>query len=287
MTYDNNENRTLDMPDIALPFFAYGIFKPGQLAYSKIRNHVYKTEDVEIKYGMRIRDGVPILIDDEKDYFRTNGVIMTFRQGQEEQSYRIISKTLLAKLYEWKVIEIDGVYVNVVFGVNPKKGSNFIEDSRQRVSYDGKENPLFSDALDLIERSLNQERNPYRIESFFELQMSFMMLWSAINRFSSLKYNQKFEIENYKKFARQKSFRHSIKQFEDRRHEPIYSTDDLEIHEFDAEDPIKTLFYYYTFRCNVVHRGKTAGEDYDKVEQATRELLLIFGNVLSDAFAES
>lgn len=59
MTYDDNENRTLDMPDIALPFFAYGIFKPGQLAHSKIRNHVEKTEDAEINYGMRIREGCP------------------------------------------------------------------------------------------------------------------------------------------------------------------------------------------------------------------------------------
>lgn len=229
---------------------------------------------------------MPVLIDDEKEYLHTKGVIMTFRQGQEAQSYNVICKTLLAKLYEWKTIEIDGVDVNVLFGVDPKKGSNFIEDPRQRVSYDGKDDPLFSNVLDLIERNLNQERNPYRIESFFELQMNFMMLWSAINRFSSLKYNQKFEIDNYRKFARQKSFRNSIKQFEDRRHEPIYSTDDLEIHEFDADDPIKTLFYYYTFRCNVVHRGKTAGGDYDKLKQATEELLFIFRNVLSDAFEE-
>ena len=58
---NNNEKRTLDLPDdIDLPFFAYGIFKPGQLAYSKIRNHVDENiNNVEINYLMKTRDGVP------------------------------------------------------------------------------------------------------------------------------------------------------------------------------------------------------------------------------------
>lgn len=39
--HKNKEKKTLNPPDnTELEFFAYGIFKPGQLAYSKIRNHV-------------------------------------------------------------------------------------------------------------------------------------------------------------------------------------------------------------------------------------------------------
>lgn len=33
------EERTLELPDdISLPFFAYGIFKPGQIAHPKLKD---------------------------------------------------------------------------------------------------------------------------------------------------------------------------------------------------------------------------------------------------------
>ena len=73
----NNQRIPLGPPaDTSLPFFAYGIFKPKQLAYSKIRNHVDEEMliNAEVNYGMKIRDGVPILIDKE-GRGHTNGFI--------------------------------------------------------------------------------------------------------------------------------------------------------------------------------------------------------------------
>ena len=92
MTDENNEERTLGLPnDTKLPFFAYGIFKPGQLAYSKIKNHVNKhIDNAEINYLMKIRDGVPILIDEENDNFHTKGSIITFKEGQKEKAYTVL-----------------------------------------------------------------------------------------------------------------------------------------------------------------------------------------------------
>ena len=42
----HKEKKTLKLPNnIDLAFFAYGIFKPGQLAHSKIKNHIDKIEN--------------------------------------------------------------------------------------------------------------------------------------------------------------------------------------------------------------------------------------------------
>ena len=284
---DYKEKRTLDLPDTELPFFAYGIFKPGQLAYSKIRNHVDEIEDAKINYQMKHRDGVPIIINDQRNHYLTKGFIITFKKGQEEETYLLISKTLLKELYEWKTIEINGKQVNVLFGVNPTKGSDPIEFPEERVEFNGKNDPLFDEALKLIKKNLNTDKNSHRIESFFELQMNYMLLWSAIDRFSSLKYNKQRQIENLERFARQKEFKECIKKFKDSYHRPVYSTDDLEIHEFNAEDYKETLHYYYTLRCNVVHRGKSTSSDYSMLKQATEELLEIFKNIIENTFCEN
>ena len=284
----NHEDRhkTLDLPDdIYLPFFAYGIFKPGQLAYSKIKRHVKDHfDDAEINYEMRHRDGVPILIDGKKDYHLTKGSVITFRQGHEKNAYEIISKTLLQTLYEWKTITINGIEVNILFGVNPKNGSDYIEDSEEQINFDGKRDPLFSDALELIERNLNSDKDPWNAESFFELQMNYMLLWSAIERFSSIKYNKRVKKWNNERFAKEKAFKDGIKEYKDKHHRPVYSTEDLKIHKFNAEDPYETLLYYYTLRCNVVHRGKAMIGDYEMLKTAAAELLEIFREVLEDSF---
>ena len=289
MTYnDYNEERTLDLPDdIDLPFFAYGIFKPGQLAHSKIRNLVDNHSDnVEIHYEMKIRDGVPILIDKESDYYLTKGSLITFKEDKKKWAYKIISRSLLRKLYEWDTVEIDGKTVNILFGVDPDNGSNYIEDNYQRISYDGKKDPFFDEALKLIERNLNSIEFSWKPESFFELQMNYMLLWSAIERYSSLKYNKRKKKWNNEKFADEKAFKEGIKRYEDTRHQPVYSTEDLKIHEFNADDPYETLKYYYTLRCNVVHRGKSMHGDYYMLKTATKELSEIFNDILNDTFDE-
>ena len=285
----HKEKKTLKLPNnIDLAFFAYGIFKPGQLAHSKIKNHIDKIENnVEINYQMKHRDGVPILIDKQSDYSHTNGSIITFKKGQKKQSYQIICNTLLKNLYKWKTIEINRKEVNILFGVDPKNGSDSIEDPDERVNFDGKNDPLFKEALKLIEKNLNTDKNTHKIKSFFELQMNYMLLWSAIDRFSSLKYNKRKKSWNNEKFAKENAFKEGIKKYKENYHKPVYSTEDLVVHEFDAEDHIETIKYYYTLRCNVVHRGKATVGDYSMLKTATEELLEIFKNILKNTFDET
>lgn len=283
---NNFEYRTLELPDdISLPFFAYGIFKPRQVAYSKIKNHVdaNKIRPVKVNYLMKHRDGVPILVDGEREYHNTEGTLLTFRPGHENDAYHTIARTLSEKLYEWKIIMINGKEVNALFGVNPDYGSDDIESRAERINFNGKNDPFFDDALRLIEKNLNSNSHSSGLEPFFELQMNYMLLWSAIERYSSIKYN-KSKGENIRRFAKQKAFREGIKKFEDEYHHPVFSTDDLKMHEFNADDENETIYYYYTFRCNIVHRGKSMRSDYVMLKQATEELLEIFKDVLKDTF---
>ena len=55
---------------------------------------------------------------------------------------------------------------------------------------------------------------------------------------------------------------------------------------FHPNDSYRTINYYYTFRCNVVHRGKASISDYRMLETVTKELLEIFKNALEDTWNE-
>ena len=202
-------------------------------------------------YQMKLRDGVPILIDNQRDYNQTKGYIITFKKARKD---RLIKQSAIRYLYEWKTIEINGNDVNILFGVDPENGSDHIEDPKERVSFNGKNDPLFKEALELIEKNLNTDKNSHKIKSFFELQMNYMLLWSAIDRFSSLKYNKQYKSWNNEKFSKERAFKEGIKKYGNEPHILVYSTEDLVVHEFNAKDPLETIKYYYTLRCNVVHR---------------------------------
>ena len=280
------EDRTLELPDdINLPFFAYGIFKPGQIAHPKIKRFVDEyTDNVKISYLMKHRDGVPILIEGENERFQTEGTIIKFKEGKQRKAYGTISKTELRKLYEWKTISINGETVNVLFGVNPENGSDYIENKKESICFDGKNDPLFKEAIELIEENLKSSEHSWKAENFFKLQMNYILLWSAIERYSSIKYNKPLKKWNNEQFAKEKEFEKGIKKFKGKRHMPVYSTEDLKMYEFDADDAFKTLNYYYTFRCNIVHRGKSMYNDYKMLKTAADELLEIFKNILEDTF---
>lgn len=103
---DKENKNILNMPrDTDLDFFAYGILKPGQIAYSKIKDYVDEKTKTMIDYPMKHRDGVPILINKKQSRKQTNGYILHFNDN--EKAYKIISESLSRRLYKWNTIEID------------------------------------------------------------------------------------------------------------------------------------------------------------------------------------
>ena len=289
---DNVKSNNLKIPkDINLPFFAYGILKPGEIAYSNIKELIDVKDEAVINYGMKHRDGVPILLSKENEGARTEGYVFHFNENEE--AYKIICQTISNKLYEWGTINIktekvgtEKVKVNVLFGKKPDHGSNPIESESDRKSYTGKNDPLFKDGIQLIKNNLESEHFNWEC-GFFKLQMNYMLLWSAIDRYCKLKYNKEKEHENREELSKDKLFKEALCNFtKGQNYRPVYTTDDLTKREFDINNPKDCINYYYTLRCNIVHRGKSSISDVSLLEQATKDLLNIFEYILKGTFNE-
>lgn len=122
-------------------------------------------------------------------------------------------------------------------------------------------------------------------KGFFNLQMNYMLLWSAIDRYCKLRYNKEKEYENRIKLSEEKVFRDALAKYAGGKHyRTIYTADDLSEKVFDLNNPKYCLNYYYTLRCNIVHRGKSSVNDAYLLKDAANDLLNIFEYILEDTF---
>lgn len=277
-----------------LPFFTYGIFKPGQLAYSRIEKYVdsEKTDEKprDIPYRMYIRDGIPLIVESEKEFDSARGYLIYFKKGCERNTYLTISKTLSRALYEWKEIEVDGIPANVLIGLNPERGiSRF---GRPIHNFRGEEDPYFDDAINLIAKTVKKikesdEKHFIEVNEFLDLQMNYMLLWSAIDRYTSLKYN----IRGDEKVVFAKEYSEIINRvLKDKLNKEriVYNSETLWCNKLNPENPVDSLFYYYTIRCNVVHKGKGVEKrDYDLLADSLVQLYTIFKEVLDETFRKN
>ncbi|WP_406537371.1 hypothetical protein [Methanobrevibacter sp.] len=279
------ENNPLKPPrNIDLPFFAYGIFKPNQLAYSRIARFIRREYPEEINYDMLMRDGVPLIMPGKsnKIQYKTKGYLIYFNEEDSKKAYDIISRNQLEKLYKWEVIWVGENKANVLMGVNPELGSSYSEEFK--VNYDGRKDPYFKEAIDVVEQELNDENKHWsKVDDFFKLQMAYMLLWSSIERYCSLRYDGQSIGKNNRKFSKEKAFSEGLKSYV-KSERKVYSAADLREYTLNPEKPYDSIRYYYTIRCNTVHRGKALHNDEHMLRQSLTELLNIFKDVLDDTF---
>ena len=160
------------------------------------------------------------------------------------------------------------------------------------MNFKGKKDPLFKEGMELIRENLDSG-NFYREKGFFQLQMNYMLLWSAIDRYCKLKYNKGTELKNREALSEDKLFEDALSLFskgglsksKDRiPYKPIYSADDLTKRKFDIQNKKWFINYFYTLRCNIVHRSKSNFKDINLLEQATSDLLDIFEYIKKETF---
>ena len=263
-----------------LRFFAYGVFKPNQVAYSRIKHYVdvENIKETTTDYDLRERNGLPVLTENKMNSSKTRGYLIKFKPKSSELAYRIISNSKASTLYEWKVLEIDHEPANVLIGVEPEKTNIFMKDDK---NYDGLNDPIFYDAIDFIEKQLQQD-SPNEKERFFNLQMCYMLLWASIERFTLFKYGNNTKRYNNKKFSTEPAFKNAVRCIEYKY--KVLNSEDLKVYEFDPEDAEECIKYYYAIRCNVIHSGKSHLQEREFLEEATRDLLTIYTYVLDDVF---
>jgi Gamma-glutamyl cyclotransferase, AIG2-like len=275
--------------DVTRPFFAYGLFMPGQLAYFQIRDLATSTP-ATVTGQLRIRDGVPFLAPSAPGYSVT-GALVSFAPADAEEGYGRIAAMEPKHLYSWGTIAVDdgvndnGVDANVLLGRSPEKGHPL-----DWPDWDGWEDPLFVKALPLIERRAKAVRRRHDYEALFDRQMAYMLLWSAIERYLSLRYSLGEDVnQKIAKLAKEDGFKDALRRHVSGSRDVRRASDPGKTAaKLDPSDPKASADYYYRVRSNVTHRGKTASEtDGEVLQKALDELLPIFNDVLAAAKAEA
>lgn len=276
--------------NLDLPFFAYGIFKPGQLAFFQLRAMVKNiVNSATIRGGLRMRDG--LLIFDPNGEGTIPGTLIEFFPEMQQDAYERISQMEPENQYFWgtKQLVNENVTINVLVGKSPQKGSvSYCEES-----WNGWEDPLFTAAIEVIEETINSEDAvtfDWNMKPLFRLQMAYLLLWSSIERYASLRYHLGTGkvMEKVEKLAvAEKGFALSLQKHVANTRKLSRADSPQDKVKLDPEDPLASIRYYYQVRSNITHRGKGIHGDFEILLHSTIELLAIFRDVLKCAKEEA
>ncbi|MBM4053822.1 MAG: hypothetical protein FJ264_03935 [Planctomycetes bacterium] len=262
-----------------LPFFSYGIFKPQQLCYFRIRDMVKSTRDVEVDGMLKAREGIPMLVLSQGT--KTKGVLIQFTEGKETEAYKRITEAEPDEVYCWgEVIATNNVSANTLIGKVTDKDNSDLEEY---IEWDGEPDPYFNEALEEIEEIIYNIRLERNYKTFFHLQMAYFLLWNGLERYANLRYHLGKNIhEKVLQIAQEKAFAESLKKHVKGKRE-IYSLADISKYILDPNNPEKSIQYYSQIRSITLNRGKAFLQDFEIMKYSLIELLEIFKDLLKDA----
>jgi hypothetical protein len=179
----------LPLPEnLDLPFFTYGAFKPRELAFPQIERFLAQPPGPASALGsLKVRDGLPLYV--ESGGRRIPGFIIVFRDSDRLAAYETICRFEPKAVCSWKATTLASPPVRANLLVGPERPTVFLEVVRPS-SVD----PVFNHGLAPVETTaaqLGQEPSlsapPDRFDwpRFFRLQMAYLLLWSAIERYSA------------------------------------------------------------------------------------------------------
>lgn len=284
---EKQDNNKMETPsNTSLPFFTYGIFKPGQLGWFRLCEYVERIERSQIRGRLFIRDGLPLLQSESPG--SVEGFTLFFKAGMEEEAYSSIGQIEPDHQYRWNTVGLkDSLQtVNLLEGVSPTKGSHMLDGVR---SWDGRNDPLFITTLEIIEESLQLNSDEWDIKHVLRLQMAYLLLWSAIERYASIKYHLKTTnvVQKIIKVAEEKEFAEVLQHVVKENRTVIKDNNPKSGNcTLDPSLPKKSILYYYQIRNNAVHKGKALYQDYAIVKSSLIELTAIFRALLEKSFKE-
>lgn len=286
----------MDFPEnTLLPLFSYGIFRPGEIAYLRLKPYVARVErNCPCSGRLLIRDGLVLLDPEHNGMIPVTGDLLYFVPEKAGAAYYSIVELEPGKQYQWQTIDIaapSGLQrSNVLIGINLPNGSFELD----RV-FSGKDDPLFRESFQITEKVLSDnseshsksEPNP-DFTNFLYLQMAYMLLWSSIERYATLRYGLGDNVmAKILMIAADPAFADALRSSVSRR-DAIFSTSDPSTAiKLNKDNPRNSLKYYYQVRCNITHRGKAAFDDFDRLLLSLKELSRIFKRTLQNAFEES
>lgn len=266
--------------DISRPFFSYGIFRPGQIGFFQVRGFIKVAQPSRITGNLRLRDGLPIF--DPHAQGNVSGMLLHFIDNvAAEKAYQRISRIEPDNHYRWGEIPCEETIANVLLGRSPQKGSVTCEG----LEWNCWQDPLFNAALDVVEETMQSQHGfEWDLKPLFRLQMAYLLLWSAIERYVSLRYHLGTNVsEKVSYIATEPAFGAALKKYVSESRSVFRADQPKTKIMLDPNCPEKAKDYYYQIRSNITHRGKAATTDHDRLHQSLGELLLIFREVLNAA----
>jgi hypothetical protein len=274
--------KQLDLPvNLNLPFLSYGSFKPGELRFNLIEPYVDSFESTRVIGLMKEKDGIPIFYSVQTKpfgWFDYEAFRIYFKKGFENKAYLIISENEPNTYYHWENIDKS----NLLEGNRSLRGLNdFFE-----TSWTFKNDPYFTNGLisckEISRGSITNNNLITEHHVFFCYQSAYMLLWSIIERFCTIKYGNISPTEKLKKLASDPKINWKfVVNIVTRNDEIVRSDRDKEKLKLDPNLSIKKILeYYYGLRSNMVHRGKEVTGDIYRIENAFNELHQIMTEII-------
>jgi hypothetical protein len=208
--------------------------------------------------------------------------------GERRSAYEAVVRFEPAGYYEWATVRTSiGGVANALVGKNVTVGSELFEEH----PWTGWSDPVLVDGVRFVQDTIVR-RGQTAFESappqafdwdrFFTLQMAYLLLWSAIERYCALSYGpSRGPVSKVRKLSESAEWKQAVKRIITREHTLLDSRDaDMQYH-LGATDPQGSALYYYQVRNNLSHRGKAAWRDGEIVRKSLLELAEIFASVLS------
>jgi hypothetical protein len=214
-----------------------------------------------------------------------------FAKEKYLQAYETICRFEPKSVYFWKSTTLlsPAVRANVLLG---KKLNSGRPQDLEEESWSFRRDPVFTHGLKVVETAVLQwGQQPFESAPpeyfdwprFFQLQMAYLLLWSAIERYSAFAYGPALSPEDrIKALGRDAGFLSALQN--ELRSEPREVSDSRDPSErsvFGLDHPEEAAEYFYRVRSNLSHRGKGAWVDGEIVRQTLVSLFAIFKAMLS------
>jgi hypothetical protein len=265
-------------------FFAYGIFRKGEIAFPVIERFVEAVEAATTRGDLLERDGVHLL--DPRGLGSVEGDLIRFAFLDVNAAFAAIDALEPGRTYRWETCEtfsrLGKENARVLVARSPTRGTH-----RAAEPYRSRDDPLFAEALDEVEAVLYPGRSigyATEISDFFRYQMAYLLLWTAIERYCTLRWGFGSDpVQRVKMLAHEPVFAAALKRHV-RERRTVYRADKptASPEKLDMNDPLASVGFYYQVRSNIAHRGKSIHEERELVRSSLEQLTLIFREVLDE-----
>lgn len=273
---------TLEPPsDQNSPFFAYGLLKPGELAFPLLEPFVTGRERAWTHGRLWLRDGIPLLDLDADG--QVAGWLLWFEPARLGEAWEAVRSFEPARQYRWAEVQAQSrtrtVDVNALVGRQVRAGSA----TETVQEWSAAQDPAFTEGLAEVKRLTGeavpngsvpaQLDTPELWSSFFRLQAAYLLLWSIVERYTALRFGPGLEAgDRVNMLGDDASFLKAVADAEVKPGRVIDSRNPRK-RSVMASDGTGAADYFYRIRSNLSHRGKSAFQDARLVHKAVTELL--------------